>query len=178
MSKLTGGLGGLGGGLPFLMEYYSSHISKLIEELGRLRESDRNPPRDWRFTLSTCPGSRWRLCPAPFREAKEHVRYCSICCTLTDQEICPICSNPSRIRERLWWWKIPEIWQPMKKQGSTTASIMFFTEPSPLCWASGPDDIKLKETDAASPGKRWRRLSLPPIPAWEGERPQRCISAS
>ena len=36
MSKLTGGLGGLGGGLPFLMEYYSTHINKLIEQLSHL----------------------------------------------------------------------------------------------------------------------------------------------
>ena len=33
MSKLTGGLGGLGGGPSILMEYYSSHINKLIEQL-------------------------------------------------------------------------------------------------------------------------------------------------
>ena len=37
MSKLTGGLGGaLGGGSSVLMDYYSSQISKLIEELSKL----------------------------------------------------------------------------------------------------------------------------------------------
>ena len=28
--------------------------------------------------------------------SRENVRYCKECCTLTDQEICPICSNPAR----------------------------------------------------------------------------------
>ena len=36
MSKLTGGLTGMGGGFPVLMDYYSSHITKLIEELSKL----------------------------------------------------------------------------------------------------------------------------------------------
>ena len=29
-------------------------------------------------------------------EARENVRYCKECCTLTDQELCPICSNLNR----------------------------------------------------------------------------------
>ena len=36
MSKLTGGLGGLGRRPSILMEYYSSHINKLIEQLSHL----------------------------------------------------------------------------------------------------------------------------------------------
>ena len=29
-------------------------------------------------------------------EARENVRYCKECCTLTDKEVCPICSSPGR----------------------------------------------------------------------------------
>ena len=47
MSKLTGGLGGLGRGSSILMEYYSSHINKLIEQI---------------FPSS---GNRGKVCPAP-----------------------------------------------------------------------------------------------------------------
>ena len=43
MSKLTGGLGGLGG-VFLLMEYYSSHINKLIEQLSHLPGIGANLP--------------------------------------------------------------------------------------------------------------------------------------
>ena len=36
MSKLTGGLTGMGWRISVLMDYYSSHITKLIEELSKL----------------------------------------------------------------------------------------------------------------------------------------------
>ena len=49
------------------MDYYSSYITKLIEEFARL------------------PGI-----------GNKNVQYCRCCCTLTDKEICPICASPKR----------------------------------------------------------------------------------
>ncbi len=40
------------------MEYYSSHISKLIEQLSSFRVSAQNQPSAWRFTSSICPRIR------------------------------------------------------------------------------------------------------------------------
>lgn len=34
-------------------------------------------------------------------EAKQNVRYCKECCTLTDKELCPICSSDRRDHETI-----------------------------------------------------------------------------
>ena len=78
------------------MEYYSSHISKLIEELGRLPGIGPKSAQRLAFHIVNMPSEQVEALSASIREAKANVRYCRICCTLTDQEVCPICSNPSR----------------------------------------------------------------------------------
>ena len=29
-------------------------------------------------------------------KAKENIKYCSVCCNLSDSDVCPVCSNPKR----------------------------------------------------------------------------------
>ena len=78
------------------MEYYSSHISKLIEELGRLPGIGPKSAQRLAFHIINMPEDQVGQLSDAIREAKENVRYCKICHTLTDREICPICSNPAR----------------------------------------------------------------------------------
>ena len=67
------------------MDYYSSQISKLIEELSRLPGIGAKSAQRLAFHIINMP-----------TEARENVRYCKQCHTLTDQELCPICSNSNR----------------------------------------------------------------------------------
>ena len=69
------------------MEYYSSHISKLIEELGRLPGIGPKSAQRLAFHIVNMPREQVAALSGAIQEAKEHVRYCGICCTLTDQEI-------------------------------------------------------------------------------------------
>ena len=138
MSKLTGGLGGTGRRTSVLMEYYSSYISKLIEELGRLPGiGPKSAPETGVSHCQHAPGASG----GSVRRHSGGKRACALLRHLLHPDgimrSVPSAAILPGIRERLWWWKIPEIWQPMKKQERTTASIMFFTGPSPLCWASG-----------------------------------------
>ena len=135
------------------MEYYSSHISKLIEELGRLPGIGPKSAQRLAFHIVNMPREQVAALSGAIQEAKEHVRYCGICCTLTDQEICPICSNPSRNQGKIMVVENSRDLAAYEKQESTTASIMFFTGAISPMLGIGPDDIKLKELMRRSPGR-------------------------
>jgi recombination protein RecR len=127
------------------MEYYSSHISKLIEELGRLPGIGPKSAQRLAFHIIHMPEDQVERLSGAIREAKENVRYCKVCCTLTDREICPICSNPSRNHRQI-----------MVVENSRDLAAYEKTEKyegvyhvlhgaiSPML-GIGPDDIRLKE---------------------------------
>ena len=78
------------------MDYYSSQISKLIEELSRLPGIGAKSAQRLAFHIINMPEDQVQKLSSTIVEAKKNVRYCSKCMTLTDKELCPICSSPNR----------------------------------------------------------------------------------
>lgn len=78
------------------MDYYSSQISRLIEEFSKLPGIGPKSAQRLAFHIINRPIEEVKSLSDAIMEAKEHVRYCKQCYTLTDSELCPICSNPER----------------------------------------------------------------------------------
>ena len=78
------------------MDYYSSQISRLIEEFSKLPGIGPKSAQRLAFHIINRPIEEVKSLSDAIIEAKEHVRYCKQCYTLTDSELCPICSNPER----------------------------------------------------------------------------------
>ena len=78
------------------MDYYSSQISKLIEELSKLPGIGSKSAQRLAFHIINMPEEQVRHLSGAILEAKQNVRYCKECCTLTDKELCPICSSDRR----------------------------------------------------------------------------------
>lgn len=78
------------------MELYSGYINRLIEELSALPGIGSKSAQRLAFYLVNQPDESVKRLAKTMVEAREKVRYCSCCCTLTDQEICPVCSNEKR----------------------------------------------------------------------------------
>lgn len=78
------------------MDYYSSYINNLIEELGRLPGIGSKSAQRLAFHILNQPEEQVKHLADTIMEAKRNVHYCSCCCTLTDREICPICASPKR----------------------------------------------------------------------------------
>ena len=95
LGKMTGGLGGLGG-LRLLMDLYSGHVNKLIEELASLPGIGGKSAQRLAFYIINMPKDRVARLSGAINDARENVHYCKKCCTLTDGDLCPICSNDSR----------------------------------------------------------------------------------
>ena len=78
------------------MDYYSSQITKLIEELSKLPGVGAKSAQRLAFHIINMPKEQVEELAAAMTGARNNVRYCKECFTLTDKELCPICSSDRR----------------------------------------------------------------------------------
>ncbi|MCR5355523.1 MAG: recombination protein RecR, partial [Lachnospiraceae bacterium] len=78
------------------MEYYSKQISNLISELSTLPGIGAKSAQRLAFHLLNMPEADVEKLATSMIEARRNIHYCKNCFTLTDQEICPICSDAKR----------------------------------------------------------------------------------
>lgn len=76
--------------------YYAEPIARLIEELTKLPGIGPKTAQRLAFHLLNMDKAAVRALAEAIVDAREKVKYCSICCNLTDQDPCSICSNESR----------------------------------------------------------------------------------
>lgn len=78
------------------MDYYSKYITKLIAELSKLPGIGAKSAQRLAFHIINMPKEEIEELSESMISAKEKIHYCKSCCTLTDSDLCPICSSPSR----------------------------------------------------------------------------------
>ncbi|MBE5910505.1 recombination mediator RecR [Pseudobutyrivibrio sp.] len=78
------------------MEYYSKEISNLIAELSDLPSIGSKSAQRLAFHILGMDEEKVNDLANAIIQARKNVRYCKQCYTLTDDELCPICSNPKR----------------------------------------------------------------------------------
>lgn len=127
------------------MEYYGSQINKLIEELTRLPGVGAKSAQRLAFHIIGMPKEQVESLAGAIVNAKQNVRYCSCCYTLTDDELCPICKNPNRNHKTIM---VVENTRDMaayeKTQKFDGVYHVLHGAISPML-GIGPNEIKLKE---------------------------------
>ena len=78
------------------MDYYSKQITTLIEELSKLPGVGSKSAQRLAFHIINMPQEQVASLAGAITQAKANIRYCKECYTLTDQELCPICSSDRR----------------------------------------------------------------------------------
>ena len=78
------------------MDYYSKSVNKLIEELTRLPGLGAKTAQRLAFHIINMPKDHVQSGADAMVNARNNVKFCKECYTITDQEICPICGNESR----------------------------------------------------------------------------------
>ena len=78
------------------MDYYSSQISKLIQELSSLPGIGAKSAQRLAFHILNMPVEQVEELSSSIVDARKNVRYCKDCFTLTDDELCPICKDAGR----------------------------------------------------------------------------------
>ena len=127
------------------MDYYSNQISKLIDELSRLPGIGAKSASRLAFHLIHMPKEEVKRLADTMVEARENVRYCKECCTLTDQELCPICANPNRNHKVIMVVENPRDMSAYEKTGKYEGVYHVLHGAISPMLGIGPNDIRLKE---------------------------------
>ena len=127
------------------MDYYSSQISKLIEQLSGLPGIGAKSAQRLAFHILNMPLENVEELSSSILEAKKNVRYCKQCFTLTDQEICPICSNPKRDDKQIMVVENTRDLAAYEKTGKYEGVYHVLHGALSPMLGIGPGDIRLKE---------------------------------
>ncbi len=127
------------------MELYSGPINKLIDELAALPGIGEKSASRLAFHLIGMPKGKVERLANTMIEAKEKVCYCKECFTLTDKELCPICSSEKRDRSMIMVVENSRDLAAYEKTGKYTGIYHVLHGAISPMLGIGPGDIKLKE---------------------------------
>jgi len=127
------------------MDYYSNQISKLIEELSRLPGIGSKTASRLAFHIINQSKEQVEALANALVDAKENVRYCVSCQTLTDGQLCPICKSPERNQEEIMVVETPRDLAAYEKTGKYQGVYHVLHGAISPMLGIGPEDIRLKE---------------------------------
>ncbi len=127
------------------MELFSEQVNRLVEELGRLPGIGSKSAQRLAYHIINMPADQVKSLSESIMTAKENVRYCKECYTLTDKEVCPICVSQNRDKKTIMVVETPRDLAAYERTGKYTGVYhVLHGAISPKLGVS-QDDIKLKE---------------------------------
>lgn len=151
------------------MDYYSSQISKLIEELSKLPGIGSKSAQRLAFHIINMPEEQVRHLSGAILEAKQNVRYCKECCTLTDKELCSICSSDRRDHETIMVVENTRDLAAYEKTGKYNGVYHVLHGAISPMLGIGPGDIRLKELMTRLQKEEVREVIIATNSSLEGE---------
>ncbi len=127
------------------MDYYSTKITALIEELSRLPGIGPKSAGRLAFHLLNMSQADVNRLTGAILDAKQTVRYCRECCTLTDSELCPICESSSRDHSQIMVVENTRDLAAYEKTGKYGGVYHVLHGAISPALGIGPADIQLKE---------------------------------
>lgn len=127
------------------MQMYSGQINKLIEELAALPGIGEKSAQRLAFHLINMPEAKVKRLADTIVSAKENVKYCKHCYTLTDQEVCPVCANEKRDHKTIMVVETTRDLAAYEKTGKYEGVYHVLHGAISPMLGIGPQDIKLRE---------------------------------
>lgn len=127
------------------MDYYSNQINRLVEELAGLPGIGSKSAQRLAFHILNMPKENVEKLSMAITEARNNVRYCKECFTLTDDEICPICKNDERDHRTIMVVENSRDLAAYEKTGQYEGVYHVLQGAISPMLGIGPGDIRLKE---------------------------------
>ena len=127
------------------MDYYSSQISKLIQELSSLPGIGAKSAQRLAFHILNMPVEQVEELSSAIVDARKNVRYCKECFTLTDDELCPICKDAGSNQKTIMVVEDTRDLAAYEKTGKYDGVYHVLHGAISPMLGIGPADIKLKE---------------------------------
>ncbi len=127
------------------MNYYSEQITNLISELSQLPGIGSKSAGRLAFHIIGMPKEKVANLTNAITSARENVRYCKCCYTLTDNELCPICASEKRDHSTIMVVETTRDLAAYEKTGKFEGVYHVLHGAISPMLGVGPSDIKLKE---------------------------------
>ena len=127
------------------MDYFSDTMSKLIAELSKLPGVGTKTAGRLAFHIIDMPEEEVEALSNALLEAKRNIRYCKTCCTITDEEECPICRSTKRDHSTIMVVENSRDLAAYEKTGKFDGVYHVLHGAISPMLGIGPSDIKLKE---------------------------------
>lgn len=151
------------------MNTYSESINHLIEELAKLPSIGAKSAQRLAFHILNLPEERVERLSSVILSARKNVRYCKGCFTLTDGDMCPICSDQGRDKKTIMVVEDTRDLIAYEKTGQYKGVYhVLHGSISPMN-GIGPDDIKIKELLSRLMDGQVKEVILATNPRVEGE---------
>jgi len=149
--------------------YYAEPVARLIEELGKLPGiGPKTAQRLAFYLLNSDPGEARELAKAII-DAREKIRYCSVCSNLTDTDPCRICLNEARNKAILCVVEEPRDVVAIERTREYKGLYHVLQGAISPMDGVGPDDLKIKELLARLRENSVQEIIVATNPNIEGE---------
>ena len=142
------------------MQGYTGPISRLIEEFSKLPGVGRKTAQRLAFHVINMNNNDVEGLAKAIIDAKREIKYCSVCCNITDTDPCSMCSNKNRDSSVICVVEDP---REFKGKYHVLNGVI-----SPMD-GIGPDMIKIKELIIRLGSEDVKELIMATNPTIEGE---------
>lgn len=150
-------------------KYVLAPLDKLIEHFEKLPGIGKKSAIRLAYYILNRPIEEIRSFSNAMIEAKEKIKYCKICCNLTDEDICPLCKDEKRDKSTICVVENPKDMIALEKTHEFNSSYhILHGVLSPLN-GIGPDDIKIKELLSRINKEGIKEVIMATNPTVEGE---------
>lgn len=127
------------------MELYSGYISRLIGELSVLPGIGNKSAQRLAFHIINMPKDKVYNLAKAMTEARNNIKYCQECFTLTDNDICPVCKDESRDHRQIMVVENTRDMTAYEKTGKYKGVYHVLHGAINPSLGVGPNDIRLPE---------------------------------
>lgn len=127
------------------MDYYGKELSRLIEQLSSLPGIGGKTAQRLAFHIVSMPEGQVDSLADSIVNARKRICFCKVCCTITDQEVCPICADEARNHKVIMVVETSRDLAAYEKTGKFDGVYHVLQGAISPQLGIGPADIRLKE---------------------------------
>ena len=151
------------------MQYYTEPISRLIEEFSKLPGIGKKTAQRLAFHVINMNNNDVESLSKAILDAKREIKYCSICCNITDKDPCSMCSNPNRDSSVICVVEDPRDVAAMEKIREFKGQYHVLNGVISPMDGIGPDMINIKELIQRLGNQDVKEIIMATNPTIEGE---------
>jgi recombination protein RecR len=151
------------------MSLYAAPIAKLIDELSKLPGVGNKTAQRLAFHILNMSFEDVEKLSVSIINAKKNIKYCKICCNITDSDVCSICSNTKRDGSLICVVEDPKDVVAMEKTREFKGLYHVLNGAISPMEGIGPEEIKIKELLKRVADNEIKEIILATNPNIEGE---------